>query len=71
MFSEACSSFYPTDLVVDAEQVPQAVPVEVVQQVVDPPQAVTPAVVPAVTPAVVPAVEVQQLVTGQVQDELH
>ena len=42
----------------DAKQVPQAVPVEVVQQVVNPPQAVAPAVVPAV----VPAVEAQQLV---------
>ena len=58
----------------DAEQVPQAVPVKVVQQVVNPPQAVAPAVAsavaPAVAPAVVPAVEAQQLVAGQVQDDL-
>ena len=75
MFSEACSRFYPTDLMADAEQVPQAVQVEVVQQVVNPPQAVAsavaPAVVPEVVPAVVPAVEAQQLVAGQVQDELR
>ena len=48
MFSEGCSRFYPTDLMADAEQVPQAVTVEVVQQVVNPPQAVAPAVAPAV-----------------------
>ena len=34
MFSEACLRFYPTDLMADARQVPQAVQVEVVQQVV-------------------------------------
>ena len=56
-----------TDLMADAEQVPQAVQLEVVQQVVNPPQAVASAVVPEV----VPAVEAQQLVAGQVQDELR
>ena len=58
----------------DAERVPQAVQVEVVQQVVNPPQAIAsaaPVVVPEVVPAVVPAAEAQQLVAGRVQDELR
>ena len=45
------------------------VPVEVVQQVVNPPQAVAPAVAPAVVPEVIPAVV--PVVPGQVQDELR